>query len=88
MSQAVYLNRNLPDNLELTRRLVAHKLPVIVEPLITIDYLPFEQPIVDKNTAIIATSRYGLFGLLKTCPTINRKTRVFCVGGATAEAAK
>jgi uroporphyrinogen-III synthase len=64
------------------------KIPVLVEPLITIDYVSFEPPFVDKNTVILATSRYGLFGLLKKCPNINRKTLIVCVGKATAEGAK
>jgi uroporphyrinogen-III synthase len=88
MSQTVYLNRHLPDNAELTQGLVAFKIPVLVEPLITIDYVSFEPPRVDKNTVILVTSRYGLFGLLKKCPNINRKTLIACVGKATTEAAK
>ena len=88
MSPSVYLNRHLPDNIELSQKLIALKIPVVVEPLITIDYAPFSPPLVDKNTTILVTSRYGLFGFLKQCPNINRKTLIACVGMATASAAK
>ena len=88
---SIWLTRDHTDNLPLMDALFQARLTPLAEPLIEMSYTstdlnPYFKP--PQRRAVIATSRYGLRGLILNLPTLTRATPVFCVGQATGQTAK